>query len=367
MARSTKADKGRGSVPGLSIRTSSRGQVSYWFRFSLGGKLHTWTLPASSLKEARTQANAARAAVQRGEDPRPKAPRATLTLGRAAVLWLRSRDTQHWRPRTRKEMRGLLARHVLPGLRTKEVGSITRGDIWKKVCDLADKHVVTANRAFTTWRMLFGWLTAPDQEHLGVVSDPTHGLKKKKAWQEAPRSTTYRDDELNLLLLQQGDLGDWLRFILATGCRQGEALAARWEHIDMGRSTWTIPPELAKNAEGRTIPLNAVALAVLRARESTRFADGRVFSFTRPNKALAALSKALGFAVRPHDLRRTVGDRIKGEYGAAMMHGALGHSELRITATYGPTPTLRAQAAVLDWWAQQLEGVVTARTCTGQG
>lgn len=147
MKRTTRADKGRGRVAGLAIRTCSTGEVTYWFRYRLGGRMRTWTFKAEGLAEARRRAEAARVTVANGEDPRPRRATArALTVGRAAALWLRSREALRWRPRTRKEMRGLVARHLLPGFRARDANSLSRGEVRKALDALAERHPVTANR-----------------------------------------------------------------------------------------------------------------------------------------------------------------------------------------------------------------------------
>ena len=102
----------------------------------------------------------------------------------------------------------------------------------------------------------------------------------------------------------------------------------------------------------------------------------------RPNKALRAAAVVAGLlrnvgtgdkpewqgeALRLHDIRRTVGDRIKGEFGEAMMHAILGHSEARLTRTYGPTPRLKAIAEAVQWWSDELAAIVgTAKSEAAQ-
>jgi integrase len=69
--------------------------------------------------------------------------------------------------------------------------------------------------------------------------------------------------------------------------------------------------------------------------------------------------------VRPHDIRRTVADHIKQEFGEAMMHAVLGHAPGRLTQTYGPTPRTSALREALQWWSDELAGATADTVAPG--
>lgn len=52
-------------------------------------------------------------------------------------------------------------------------------------------------------------------------------------------------------------------FLLSTGARLNEALAATWEHIDRENRVWRIPASTSKSKRVRSVPLNDSALEVL--------------------------------------------------------------------------------------------------------
>lgn len=52
-------------------------------------------------------------------------------------------------------------------------------------------------------------------------------------------------------------------FLLSTGARLNEALAATWEHIDRDNRVWRIPASTNKSKRVRSVPLNDSALEVL--------------------------------------------------------------------------------------------------------
>lgn len=89
-----------------------------------------------------------------------------------------------------------------------------------------------------------------------------------------------------------------LALLAATGARKGEALAAKWEDIDLDRRLWTVP--LSKSGRRRHIPLSGLA----------------------PD-------------LRIHDLRHTFASRVLA--GGASIHQIgqiLGHSQIQMTMRY---------------------------------
>ena len=70
------------------------------------------------------------------------------------------------------------------------------------------------------------------------------------------------------------EMGRLLAFLLYTGCRIGEALALKWERVDLGQRLAYI--ETSKNEDPRTTKLTAELVALL---EPHRKASGRVFRF----------------------------------------------------------------------------------------
>jgi integrase len=112
------------------------------------------------------------------------------------------------------------------------------------------------------------------------------------------------------------------QFMLQTGVRTGEAFAVQWGDIDWGaaqvlvRGNFTITHGYlarTKTGQNRLVPLNAIALRVLRERQAA--ADGREFVFpwnrqsfmttfrTRMRRLQAA--GVLDFQARPYTLRHT--------------------------------------------------------------
>jgi integrase len=109
-----------------------------------------------------------------------------------------------------------------------------------------------------------------------------------------------------------------LKLILVTAQRPGEVALAVWSEFDLERRLWTIPAERSKNGEPHEVPLNDLAMTLLR-RLIRRYGRGQFILPTRCWRArgsepitVRALSQGLrdNGCLRmekftPHDLRRT--------------------------------------------------------------
>jgi integrase len=375
--RGRRAELSVGGAAGLVARVARDGEVSYAVRYrNRGGQQRTLTLGPLSLAKAREHAQDLLAQARVGTDPweerraerladeeRRRASDRTLTA--VAEAWFASREAAAWRPSTRRETERLVRRHLLAAFGERDPNTLERGEVRKLLDDLAEETPSEANHAFAAFRALYNWLRRDRQEHLGVTAHPLLGLERPA--RVVPRDRTYTDEEVRRIFtaVPAGTLGDLVALLFHTGTRDGETRAARWADVDLDRGVWTIPAERSKNRRPHQVALSSGALAVLRRRP--RFGEyvfpnpaTRTGYVERDQKALSAASHALGFALRLHDVRRTVGDRLRAQFGEAVMHAALGHADATLTRTYGPTPRLRATAEALEWWAGELARILGA-------
>lgn len=102
-----------------------------------------------------------------------------------------------------------------------------------------------------------------------------------------------------------------IALLAATGARKGEALAARWEHIDFERRLWVVP--LSKSGRRRHIPLSDLALRILNRQRRLPNCPW-VFPGKDPDRHVEGVRKAwdrvkaragLPPDLRIHDLRHT--------------------------------------------------------------
>lgn len=110
-----------------------------------------------------------------------------------------------------------------------------------------------------------------------IDNDPTASIRKAKiGGKDVERDRVLSEDEIRALaqqvpvagLLVTSQAAIWIA--LSTCCRIGELLAARWEHVDLAKRTWTIPAENSKNKKAHIIALSDFAMQqFLRLREIT--------------------------------------------------------------------------------------------------
>ena len=132
-----------------------------------------------------------------------------------------------------------------------------------------------------------------------------------------------------------------IALLAATGARRGEAMTARWEHIDVERRLWVVP--ISKSGRRRHIPLSDAALRIL-ARQPRPDGCPWVFPGQTGKKPIGCLRRtwksvkaAAGLPddLRLHDLRHTFASTLvsKGRtlYEVSQL---LGHSQISMTMRY---------------------------------
>jgi integrase len=187
-------------------------------------------------------------------------------------------------------------------------------------------------------------------------------LKQAEAWGKVPRNaaaltkapstagTKLNDalDETDAAKVLAAAAGDRLEalavVVLSTGLRQGEALALRWEDIDLDGATVTVTK--SKTPAGlRTIALPGFAVTALRAHRRAQLGEGRspmVFTGTA-GKALSAssayrwwqdLCQRAGVGRRRFHASRHTAATLMLNNGVAheVVSATLGHAGLAITA-----------------------------------
>jgi site-specific recombinase XerD len=150
------------------------------------------------------------------------------------------------------------------------------------------------------------------------------------------------EEEKNLFSHLHGRLIEIVRLVLNTGLRQDEVLSLTRSNVDLFRRTITVK---GKGDKIRTIPLNAVALDILRTRMKTRHihselvfpsATGTKIMRQRLVRAFTKAAKDAGLQnLHFHDLRHTFATRL-AQAGIDLYRIAklLGHNDVSTTQRY---------------------------------
>lgn len=249
---------------GLRI-TAGRGGRKHWdFRYRFGGKkaiLRLGEWPSVTTTEARRRANEMKAKLSNDIDPRSEreAARAIPTLAEFCE--------QEYVPHAKRTIRSArdseqrLRVHVLPVLGTRRIDAVRRGDIERLHAGLLDKMTpASANRILASTKAL---LTHAVRLEV-LAKSPAQGVRSHK--ENNARQRCLSGEELQRYLAAVAEepnpvLRCFLRILLATGMRRGEALAARWENVSTEHRTLLLPQ--TKAGKARTILLNETAIAVL--------------------------------------------------------------------------------------------------------
>lgn len=265
------------------------------------------------------------------------------------------------KPRTQTDYRNLAERYVLPSIGCFQLSRISPDHIQALYGQLQAKGLARVpsqvhrllHRMFRL-AVLWRWL---DENPADRVLPPTYRAPRQDVW-----------DEAELARFLDGTRGDrhhplWA-FLIATGCRLGEALALRWDAVDLQRGVVTICASVQRidgewvetrpktTAGLRVVTLPAEGMVALK-RQRVQQAEWRlragpawrdrdlVFSNPRGdylapevvNQALTRACERLGLPrVTPHGLRHLHASLLLAAGVAVPMVSArLGHANPAIT------------------------------------
>ena len=287
-------------------------------------------------------------------------------------------------------------RHVFPSVGHMAVKDVQRADLMTVLdAQKAAGKLRTANVLLSDMKQMLRFATLRDIVDRNVLD----GVEKRSVGgTETERDRALTDPEIRQLVQQLPGARMGMRselaipIVLATACRVGELMNARWEHIDLDRAKWYIPPEHSKNQRDHTIHLSTFALERFRTLHALREGgkDGVPLPWVFPNRAGAGpvciksfgkqladrqradegerLSrrslKTTGLALAggkwtAHDLRRTAAT-VMARLGVSgdVIDECLNHIiQSRVTRVYVRDRREADQARAFDALGQYLEGV----------
>ncbi len=233
-------------LAGFGLRVSRGGVKSYIFQYKIHRRARRITLGvhgrALTLEAARKLALARRLAVQAGGDPASEAQEAAAapTVNDLAKRYL----AEHAAKRSKSTQRSaaqFFRLFLLPALGTRKVASITWADleaIHQRLAYIPYQANGLLSCASKAWSLAARWGWFPRDQ-----PNPAHGHDR---YPERVRGQALDREQLVRLgaALDQEKPGSVqaaaFRFCLLTGCRPGEALAARWEAIDLSARRWNL-------------------------------------------------------------------------------------------------------------------------------
>jgi integrase len=152
-----------------------------------------------------------------------------------------------------------------------------------------------------------------------------------------------------------------LEFLVLCASRSGEVLGARWDEIDFGQKTWTVPPVRLKTGKKQpdkphVVPLAPAALKIL-----TGQSRNSEFVFAAPRSggamerhALADVMKAMGRRETVHGFRSSFSDWAADNtaFPQEVREQALSHAiSNKVEAAYRRGALLEKRRRLMDAWA----------------
>lgn len=257
-------------LPGLYIAVTSispgRGTYNLRYKDNNGKTCHQKIGRTTdiSLSEARKRAKDQKAEIQLGADPRGE------EKARKAVPTLKEFFDESYMPHVKVHKRSWQKDESLFRMRINEpFGNIRLNDLKRQ-----------ALQAFHSQLLTQGIGPATADHHIKLIRQvlnkaveweviDVNPIARIKLFNPDNRLENYLDPaalERLLLLLETDEnrpVCNAAMFLLSTGARLNEALAATWEHIDRETRVWRIPASNSKSKRVRSVPLNDAALDVL--------------------------------------------------------------------------------------------------------
>ncbi len=336
---------------GFGLKVTPKGNRVYVLQYRAGGSVWRYTIGPHGApwtpEKARRKATRLLGKVADGGNPAAEkaAGRKANTMAELCDHYLAEHVEPHNKPSTAKEFRRLVERRIKPALGRMKAKDVTRRDVMKLHRAMRNTPR-QANHVLSVLSKMFNlaelWSIRPDN------SNPCRLIKR---WPENMRERFLSEAELGRLgkVLDQAEQDGRehpsaiaaLRLLAFTGCRLGEVLGLRWEHVSFEDGVLNLPDA---KAGARAHPIGAPALAVLadipRVEGSPWVLNGMKeashISVPHVEKAWRRICDRAGLEnCRIHDLRHTVGT-YAGQTGANafLVRDKLGHKTLTMVGRY---------------------------------
>ncbi|HZJ93438.1 MAG TPA: tyrosine-type recombinase/integrase, partial [Thiopseudomonas sp.] len=377
---------------GLELRIGVRTVWSLSYNIKRGSK---WTkrryvmgfYPALSVAAARTQANALKGDIAQGLDPaqakkeiaeqRQKEMDEACTVAELFELWIKSPEMTSRKLGTDEPAR-MMRKDVLPVIGKRDVKDVTARHLASINNRMAERGNRIANIVMALIRQMMGY--ALDQ---GIIE--TLPRFPRKLEENAPRDRVLSIPELVELfdklpsakLINTTELA--IKIQLATACRIGELLRAKWSDVCLDAGEWFIPAENSKNGDPLNIYLSQYAQGLFKQLKDIS-ADAE-YIVSNVTGAGAIDQKAVTKQVRdrqrgvqiagrtklfdtlilsggtwtPHDLRRTAASSMQAlQINPYIIERCLNHKPDKITTTYIPQDPELEMYEAWEAWGQVL-------------
>ena len=388
-------------VPGLMLRVTSGGQLSWSVLYKvrgegglspktgrpLKGKQRRITLgayPIMGVKKAREAAIDVLEKSVAGTDARAvRDSGLVVRLASTVEAVARRFIEQDAKPNIESwsKIERALEMHVLPHWGGRPISDIRRRDVH----DLLDRYVTqgkigTASDVRKHLSRLFNW--AIDRE---IISDnPLAGLKRKDLQYKADAGRALTDDELRAVWHGAERMGfpygPFFQLMILTGQRRNEWADARLSEICSKRKLLEIPKARFKGRRDHVVPLAPMAWEIFKAMPRWVGTDPYLFSTKAGEAPISGFSKAKTYLdklateelrkatddttatlvdYRIHDFRVTCESRLADlGFNQDVRDAVLGHAKVGLQRTYNKHDYADEKRAALEKFAEHVMVVV---------
>jgi integrase len=353
---------------GLFLILQPSGRKSWAVRYRLAGRPTKLTLggwPALTLAAARKGASDALHELAQGHDPAAARKAAALTAAAAKANTLAAVAAEYLKRegsklRTLDQRQSILNRLILPVLGARPIADIKRSEIVRLLDGIEDRSGQRmCDVALAVLRRTMTWHAARSDDFVPPI---VRGMSRQKV-AEHRRSRILDDDELRRLWAATADgesFSNFIRFLLLTTARRGEAAGLRWSEVD-ANGIWVLPPARSKTKTEIVRPLSKAGQAVLAAQ--LRVGDyvfGRgaapLRNFSEPKAKLDNASGVTDWTL--HDCRRSARSLMsRAGIGSDIAERCLGHALPTIRATYDRHHYLDEMAHAFEALAALIERI----------
>ena len=335
-------------IKGFGVRVHPTGRKVYIVKYRHEGRSVKVTIgPHGPITPAAARAKAAEIVTlaKTGRDVAGKTPHAkgSATMAKLARRFMEEYAPAHLKPSTARLYRKIIDNRILPRLGKRRVSDIGKSDVvalhhdMRDVPDHANRTLSVLSRMLTLAEV---WEMRPEG------ANPCRHVKK---YPEHKRERFLSDDEYRRLggALRDAEREGFaspaaiaaIRLLMLTGCRSGEIMSLRWEHVDLETGELRLPDS---KTGSKIVHLGDPAIAVLRG-IPRKEGNPWVLPGAKPGKHMTylhdswrrILDRAGIEDLRIHDLRHSYasGGLLVGE-GLPMIGKLLGHSKVQTTARY---------------------------------
>lgn len=368
---------------GLSVRVSTKGKITFQFRYQWGGKaerVDIGTYPAMALKDARDAAIRLRGEIENNRNPRvvKRTERETaigaLTVKQVVMSWYDGYCEKN--KKSPEQIKRSFEIHVFP-----KIGDLPHDQatlhVWLTVLEkLADKYPGIGERILVNAKQAHKWAV---RRQLVTTSPLSELMTKDLNIEFEDGERTLSNDEIKIIwqAMEGGRMTMknrlFVKLCLLFACRGGELRIAKVKDFDFEKKIWTIPAENHKTGvrTGRPLRRAIIPAAQELIEEAMKHNSGSQWLFTNtgskevmgrsaplalPYGIMQYARKKLGVEMEHwsiHDLRRTTRTNLSDLTEPHVAEIIMGHKLPGEWQVYDKSDYLEEQLkAYARWWAR---------------